>query len=106
MWRLLGAPLDSSASGRGEERAPDALRGAGLAEAFGARDAGDATGRLTDSQRDPKTGVVAIAELAAESIALRDAVAATMEQGDRPLVAGGDCTLLLGAIAGARRERG
>ena len=46
MWRLLGAPLDSSASGRGEERAPEALRAAGIAEAFGARDAGDATGRL------------------------------------------------------------
>ena len=106
MWRLLGAPLDSSASGRGEERAPDALRRAGLAEAFDARDAGDATGRLTDRQRDPGTGVIAFSQLATASAELRDAVSQTIEQGDRPLVVGGDCTLLLGAIAGARRHPG
>ena len=104
MWRLLGAPLDSSAAGRGEQRAPDALRAAGLAEAFGASDAGDATGRLTDSRRDPLTGVIAFAELAAASEMLREAVAATIGDGDRPLVVGGDCTLLLGAIAAARNH--
>jgi len=30
VWVLLGAPFDSSGTGRGEERAPDALRAAGL----------------------------------------------------------------------------
>ena len=104
MWRLLGAPLDSSASGRGEEWAPEALRAAGIAEAFGAHDAGDATGRLSDARRDPETGVIAFGELAAASAELREAVALTIEEGDRPLVVGGDCTLLLGAIAGARRH--
>jgi arginase len=104
MWRLLGAPLDSSASGRGEERAPDALREAGIAEALGARDAGDATPHLTQSEREPETGVIAFSQLAAASAELRDAVSLTLEEGDRPLVVGGDCTLLLGAIAGARRH--
>ena len=102
MWRLLGAPLDSSASGRGEERAPEALRAAGIAEAFGARDIGDATGRLQDARRDPLSGVIAHGELAAASAELCDAVSLALEEGDRPLVLGGDCTLLLGAIAGAR----
>ena len=104
MWRLLGAPLDSSASGRGEERAPDALRAARIAEAFEARDAGDATGRLTDGSRDPVTGVIAFNELARASASLCKAVSVTLAEGDRPLVVGGDCTLLLGAIAGARRH--
>lgn len=104
MWRLIGAPLDSSAAGRGEERAPEALRKAGLAEAFAARDAGDATGRLTDFQRDPKTGVIAFSQLADASEALRTVVSGTIEESARPLVVGGDCTLLLGAIAGARRH--
>ena len=104
MWRLLGAPLDSSASSRGEERAPEALRAAGIAEAFGADDAGDATGRLTDSERDPETGIIAFGQLEEESAQLHDAVASVIGDGDRPLVVGGDCTLLLGAIAGARRH--
>ena len=104
MWRLLGAPLDSSASGRGEERSPEALRQAGLGQAFGAGDAGDATGRLTDARRDPATGIVAFSEVADVSTDLCDAVSETIAQGDRPLVVGGDCTLLIGAIAGARRH--
>ena len=104
MWRLLGAPLDSSASGRGEERGPAALRRAGIAEAFEAEDAGDVTGRLSDGHQDPENSVIAFAELAAESARLGDAVALTCEKGDRPLVIGGDCTLLLGAIAGARKH--
>jgi arginase len=59
---------------------------------------------LTHPQRDPDTGVIAFSQLAAVSVGLSDAVAQTIEQGDRPLVLGGDCTLLLGAIAGARRH--
>ena len=44
-WTLLGAPLDSSGAGRGEERAPALLREAGLAERLGLADAGDVVGR-------------------------------------------------------------
>jgi arginase len=104
VWRLLGAPLDSSASSRGEERAPDALRAAGIASALGASDEGDVTGHLTDSGRDPETGVIAFNQLVAESRALQGAVSEILAAGDRPLVVGGDCTLLLGAIAGIRRH--
>ena len=45
-WTVLGAPLDSSGAGRGEERAPEALRAAGLAQSLQARDEGDVVSPL------------------------------------------------------------
>ena len=99
---MLGAPFDSSGAGRGEERAPGALRAAGLPAAFGTVDAGDVAPPLRSPVRDPATGIVAFADLCASSQILRRAVAATLAGGDRPLVLGGDCTLLLGTMAGVR----
>jgi arginase len=101
-WTLLGAPLDSSGTGRGEEHAPAMLRAAGLVERLRLTDAGDVVGPLRDSDRDPSTGVIAADQLVAASKTLRDAVAATLERGERPFVLGGDCSLLPGALAGAR----
>ncbi len=101
-WTLLGAPLDSSGAGRGEERAPALLREAGLAERLGLADAGDVVGPLRDPVRDPETGMIAAAQLVEASRALRDAVAAALERGERPFVLGGDCSLVPGALAGAR----
>lgn len=105
-WTLLGAPLDSSGAGRGEQRAPAALRAAGLPDRLGLRDAGNACGPLRDPRRDPGSGVIAAAQLAGESRALRDAVAATLARGERPFVLGGDCSLMPGALAGVRAHGG
>jgi arginase len=105
-WALLGAPLDSSGEGRGEELAPRVLRDAGLAERLGLEDRGDVTGVLRDPRRDPDTGVIAAAQLATATAALRDTVAATLERGERPFVLGGDCSLLPGALEGAVAARG
>lgn len=102
-WAVIGAPLDSAAAGEGEERAPAALRAAGIAEAVGATaDLGDVTGLLRPAERDPATGVIAYRAVVGASLALRDAVAAVLAEGRRPLVLGGDCTLLPGALAGCR----
>lgn len=101
-WKLLGAPLDSSGAGRGEERAPALLREAGLAERLGLADGGDVVEPLRDPVRDPTTGVIAATQLVDASRTLRDAVAAVLEGGERPFVLGGDCSLLPGALAGAR----
>jgi arginase len=105
-WTLLGAPLDSAGEGLGEERAPRELRSAGLGERLGLRDAGDVVAPLRDSNRDAETGVIAASELAVASAALRDAVANTLRDGQRPFVVGGDCSLLPGALAGARVAAG
>jgi len=99
----MGAPLDSSGSGRGESRAPAALRRAGLAERLGGRDLGDVTPPITDSTRDPQSGVIGFAELRERSLALADVVAGTLGRGERPLVLGGDCCVLLGVFVGLRQ---
>jgi arginase len=103
---LLGAPLDSAGEGLGEERAPRALRAAGLAERLGLMDAGDVVPPLRDPERDAATGIIAAAQVAAVSATLRDVVASTLRRGERPFVLGGDCTLLPGALAGARVAAG
>lgn len=102
-WILLGAPLDSAGAGEGEERAPAALRAAGIATAVGAgHDLGDVTGLLRPAERDPATGVIAYEAVLAASLMLREAVAGVLHAGSRPLVLGGDCTLLPGVLAGCR----
>ncbi len=98
---MLGAPLDSAAAGEGEELAPAVLRAAGLVERLGLDDGGDVTARLTDPARDPASGVIAFAQLVQASRDLRDAVAAL---DGRAFVLGGDCSLLPGALAGARPD--
>jgi arginase len=101
-WVALGAPFDSAAEGEGEERAPQALRDAGLIEALGARDRGDVARPLRPPERDPHTGIIAFESLVDGSEAIAKAVAETIEAGDRPLVLGGDCSFLVGVFAGLR----
>jgi arginase len=102
-WVLIGAPLDSAAEGEGEERAPAALREAGLADALHARDRGDVAEPLRPPERDVRSGIIAFESLVDASAAIAEAVAESIAAGDRPLVLGGDCSLLIGAVAGARR---
>jgi arginase family enzyme len=96
---LLDVPLDCSGAGRGEEHAPDALRAAGLLERLGARDAGTVqAARIRDTRRDPATGVIAAAEVRGASVAIAASVRALLDAGERPLLLGGDCALLLGVF--------
>jgi arginase len=96
---VLDVPLDCSGAGRGEEHAPAALRSAGLLERLGAADAGTADARIRGTRRDPSTGVVGAADIrrasAVVSVGVRELLAAER----RPLVLGGDCTLLLGVFS-------
>jgi arginase len=103
-WTLVGAPLDSSGAGRGERNAPSALRAAGLVGALGAWDAGDADTVLSDATRDPVTGVIGLSGLVHASQVLRSTLRALLSSGTRPLVVGGDCTILLGILAAMRDE--
>ncbi|WP_433384395.1 arginase family protein [Actinoplanes sp. CA-142083] len=106
-WFLLGAPWDCSGTNRGEAQAPGALRGAGLAGLVDV-DLGDAATAISSSRRDRATGVRALPETIAAarelSAALWDGV--RDHPGRRPLVLGGDCSLLLGVFAGAHAVRG
>jgi arginase len=105
-WALVDAPLDCSGAGRGEERAPAALRAAGLLERIRARDAGSADARIRDTRRDPGTGVVGAVEVRRASTAISSRVGELLEARERPLVVGGDCTLLLGVFQALPRGCG
>lgn len=106
-WFLLGAPWDCSGSGRGEEAAPDALRAVGLSALVG-RDVGDADTRIESRQRDEHTGVRALWETVRAAHALADALAEAMQDlpHRRPLVVGGDCSILLGIFPALRTQVG
>lgn len=95
---MIDAPLDCSGAGRGEEYAPEALRAAGLLERLGARDAGEAEARIRDARRDPETGVIGAGEVRRAAAAIASRVGDLVAAGERPLVLGGDCTLLLGVF--------
>ncbi|WP_319460939.1 arginase family protein [Micromonospora sp. RTP1Z1] len=99
-WTVLDAALDSSGRGRGEERAPGALRAAGLLERLDARDGGAVDARIDDPRRDPATGLIGAAQVRRASSAIAAGVARVRAAGDRPLVLGGDCTILLGVFLG------
>lgn len=95
---MLDAALDSSGRGRGEERAPGALRAAGLLERLDARDGGAVDARIDDPRRDPATGLIGAAQVRRASSAIAAGVARVRATGERPLVLGGDCTILLGVF--------
>jgi len=101
-WAVIGAPLDSAAKSEGEERAPGALRDAGLVEALGARDLGDVAEPLAPPERHARSGILAYESLVDATERISDAVKEAIGSGERPLVLGGDCSLLIGAIVGAR----
>lgn len=106
-WVLIGAPTSAGAHHAGQDRAPGALRAAGLIErlqAAGVRvsDAGDVPGSVFAVDHDhPRARSLAAVVAAARDVA--DAVARAVSAGRRPLVVGGDCTITLGVVAGFRR---
>jgi arginase len=105
-WVLVGAPLDCSGTSRGEARAPRALRDAELARRIGARNAGDVDATVDDPNRDARTGVIGFEQIRRASSEIDSAVAAVLDDGGKPLVVGGDCTVLVGALAAAKERLG
>lgn len=106
-WFLLGAPWDSSGSGRKEQMAPSALRAAGLSNLVD-QDLGDADSVVDSVERDEHTGVLALPEtlLAAHVLARALGTAIRDIPGRRPLVVGGDCSMLLGILPALRQQVG
>jgi arginase len=94
---VLGVPIDSEGLEEGCNRMPAALRLSGLIAALGVRDFGDVQAGPVRGPRDPVTGVRGPAEVAAVSRRLRDALLPLLRAGERPLVVGGCCAVLLGA---------
>jgi arginase len=105
-WVIIGVPSSAGAHHAGQERAPAALRAAGLIEALTAAgvpvtDAGDLPGAVfeVDHEHPRARSLPAVVRVARE---VADAVAGHAAAGRRPLVIGGDCTITLGVVAGFR----
>jgi len=105
-WAAIGVPVDSVGRAGGTEHAPAALRATGLLDRLGATDRGDLDVRIHGDERDPGTGVIGIDGVLATTVAVRAAVRAALADGERPLVLGGCCSLVPGALAGARDAGG
>jgi arginase len=101
-WAAIGVPIDSVGRTGGTEGAPAAVREHGLLARIGAEDRGDLDVWIRDDERDPVTGVVGIADTLAMTKAVRSAVRDVVVGGARPLVLGGCCALVPGALAGLR----
>jgi arginase len=103
---VIGAPSSAGAYAPGQERAPAALREAGLLAALRAEgwmhvdDAGDVPGfRWAPDPEDPLAANVG--EAARVACKVSSAVRRELGSGaDRALVLGGDCTVAIGAVAG------
>lgn len=114
--RVIGAPFSSAGRMDHEALAPKALRDAGLIERLRAAlgpeepviDGGNvAIGTsAVRRHRDGHSGLRSLAGLEAVTATTRSAVAATLLDGDRPLVLGGDCAILPGCLRGAQDALG
>jgi arginase len=106
---VLDAPsvlgLRPPAPGRvpGARRLPEALRANRLVERLGAADAGRVDPPPYSPELDPATGVRNGTAIAAFSVALADRLAGLLGSSAFPLVLGGDCSILLGAMLALRR---
>jgi arginase len=106
---LIGVPANSSGTVDGVARAPAVLRQRGLAAALarhrGFADAGDLALPVPVPVRGP-SGLLAEDALVAMIGQVTEAVGAARGRGRFPLLAGGDCPVLLGALAALQAETG
>jgi arginase len=109
MLGLIGVPSSAGAHGPGQEKAPAALRQAGLLGALRetgleVEDLGDLPVTrfqpdMANRKRQSRSPVITVARQVA------DRVAAAVERDLVPLVTGGDCTITLGVVAGLLRHQ-
>lgn len=106
---LIGVPFDGYGRQGHQARAAAALRDAGLGASFGSRQivAGpDVDLPAFNPGRAPGSGLMNEAAMLAMVDAVHGRVSAALAAGRFPLVYGGDCTALLGAVPALRSATG
>jgi arginase len=106
---LIGVPTNSAGTADGVARAPGVLRQRGLAAALAGRpgftDAGDLALAAPRPRRGP-SGLLAEDALIVMIGQVREAVGAARAGGRFPLLIGGDCPVILGALAALQAGAG
>jgi arginase len=94
----LGLRPPTATSVPGCAKAPGALRDQGLLTRLNARDAGCLTPpRYDPGDWRPGDGVAHASQIAAYSRRLADRIGAILDEGEFPVILGGDCSILLGS---------
>jgi arginase len=101
---IVEAPSVLGLRPTGVERLPEALLGAGLDVQLRARRAGRVEPPPYDGRRDPETLMLNPHGIADYTPKLADAIGDVLETGDFPVVLGGDCSIVLGALLALRRR--
>lgn len=112
--RVIGAPLDYGADRRGVDMGPSAIRYAGLAAELAASgrtavDRGDlsvprAEERDPDAANPTEGTAKFVREVRDVCGRLSEAVATALEEGEFPLVLGGDHSIAIGSMQGSSRD--
>ncbi|MFF8276813.1 arginase family protein [Streptomyces lateritius] len=101
---IVEAPSVLGLRPSGVQDLPAALLDAGLRERLGAVGAGRVEAPAYDPRRDEETGILNPEGIARYSADLADAVDGVLGRGRFPVVLGGDCSVLLGALLALRRR--
>jgi arginase len=102
---LIGVPYTSAAAGGGIANAIGVLRESGLTAAVDARDLGDLDVPQGNGVRGA-SGLLSETGLAHLAAATHHAVSESLDNGGFPMIVGGDCPVLLGALAAGRDRLG
>jgi arginase len=103
-YAIIEAPSILGLKPSGVEHLPAALLDHGLAERLDARRAGRLTTPPYDPRRDPVTRTLNAHAIAEWTPRLADSIEDVVRRGEFPVVLGGDCSIVLGAMLALRRR--
>jgi arginase len=103
-YAILEAPSILGLKPSGVELLPEALLQHGLAHVPGVVRAGRVTPPAYDARRDAETGMLNTRGIAEYTLRLAEALSAIRARSELPIVLGGDCSIVLGAMLALRRE--
>jgi arginase len=102
-YTVIDAPSKLGIRAFGVEMLPVALKSAGLLIRLNASYAGRVSPPPFNPALDPQTGILNAASIQSYSRQLADAIVPVVQAGDFPILLGGDCSILIGAMLGLRR---